>query len=146
MVMSGPKTRIPISPIIVVKGIKALDEKLGLCLEKKFEDKLVGNLQLSVEELRDAVLACLDETGFFNDKMKEIEQLVDEAKEVFLEAEDASAEAFKRDVARNIIEFGDTPEMAYRNAVDSWVDDIGAEEWDDEEDDEEDWDEEEEEA
>jgi len=135
-------TQIPIHPRIVIRGIETLHFELGKCLEKKFQKELESNLYINYEALRDKVAECLDEVGFFSDKVKEIEQLVEDAKEVLPEDENISIEKFKRDVARNIIEFGDTPEMAYRNAVDDWEDAIGAEElgdveleeyWDEEE-------------
>jgi len=141
------ETRIPIHPRIVLRGIGTLHFELGKCLEKKFERALAYNVFITFEELRDKVAECLDEVGFFKDKTQEIEELVKEAQEVFPEDENPTVEAFKRDVARNIIEFGDTPEMAYRNAVDDWEDAIGAEEWDEDEELEEDedwWDEEDE--
>jgi len=141
--------RIPVNPRILIMGIDALHPGLGRCLERRFERALVSSLFITVEELIDGIVACLDEAGFFRDRMREIEQIVSDAREV-LEDEDISVESFKRDVAENIVRFGDTPEMAYVNAVYDWRDAIGAEElgkeeWWDEDEDDWDYDEEEEE-
>ena len=125
---------IPISPKIVVLGLKSIDVSLGTCLEKKFSTELITHRYLTRSELKQEVLKCLEETQFFKDKEDAIKSIVEEAREVFTDKSEATIENFKNEVADYIISFGETPEKAYENTHESWLEDIEGDAWEDEED------------
>ena len=133
---------IPISPKIVILGFKSLDANLGACLEKKYENQLLTHWHLYDKDLKLRVLECLEETGFFKDKEDAIKQLVEEAREVFADKEEATIENFKKEVADYIVSFGMTPKEAYQHVYDDWVEDIEGDDedewWEDEEEEEDD--------
>lgn len=147
--------RIPIHPLIVLRGIGTLHMGLGRCLENLFRDRLgITVPYLTVEELVEGVKKCLDEVGFFKERAGKMESLVREAREA-TGNEELTVDRFKEDVARRVVDLGYPPEAAYRRVVMDWEDMIYVAEFeeDDEEDEEaewtdeedwEDWDEEEE--
>ena len=133
---------IPISPKIVILGLRALDKKLGVCLEKKFENHILTDRHIYVNDLKQKVLECLEEMRFFKDDEEAINWLVEEAREVFEDKENATVEQFKKEVADYIVSFGMPPKEAYQEVFYDWVEDIEGDDedewWEDEEEEEDD--------